>query len=238
MEIPIPVYKNPIVVFMGVPGVGKSVLAKQVAENLEFTVFSFNRYAMMMTMRRDINPISDKIRKFQAEGKPIDDPTKVEVVSNFFRCTMAKSKGLLFDAFPENLALMEKLKDIMPIKAVINLTTKEDILMEKFAGRRECTKCFISRSVYNVAKINKDGYDLDPLLPTKEKDKCDQCKGDLVQSDADKPEAVAERIKKYKDETASLEEYFRKQGILKDFECKKGVKDVPLLEAEIRKLIA
>ena len=131
---------------MGVPGVGKSVLAKQVAEKLEFTAFSFNQYAMMMTMRRDINPISDKIRKFQSEGKPIDDPTKVEVVSNFFRCTMAKSKGLLFDAFPENLALMEKLKDIMPIKAVINLTTKEDILMEKFAGCAYFVKRAIVRS--------------------------------------------------------------------------------------------
>ena len=227
-------YDQPLIMFMGIPGSGKSSLAKEIAEKLHLSVFSLEQYATVMTMRRDINPIADKIRKFKADNQPLDETTKIETLRNFFLQTVPEIKGIILDGFPENPAQVERLKETAKIKAVFNITGNEGIIIEKFGGRRECVRCHLA---YDISKISTDGYDLDPVLPTKDKTKCDRCGGDLGQVEADKPAAVAERIKKYRTEMAPLEEYFKKQGILKDFECKKGVKDAPLLQAEIQKIL-
>ena len=65
---------------------------------------------------------------------------------------------------------------------VFNFFLADDILIEKMAGRRECEKC---KMPYNVATIKKDGYDMDPLLPTKDPCKCDVCGGALIQKQDD-----------------------------------------------------
>ena len=43
---------------------------------------------------------------------------------------------------------------------IVNILLKEDILIEKLAGRRMCEFC---GNNYNVCSILKDGYDMEAL---------------------------------------------------------------------------
>ena len=58
------------------------------------------------------------------------------------------------------------------IDAVINFTLDENVLVEKLGGRRVCPSCGIA---YNLCEIHRDGYEMYPLLPKKDRNKCDKC---------------------------------------------------------------
>ena len=60
-----------------------------------------------------------------------------------------------------------------------------------------------------------------PMLP-KVEGKCDKCGGRLYQRADDKPEVIKERLENYNEETRPLIEYYRKRGILKDFQATAG----------------
>ena len=225
-------FTKPIVVFMGAPGVGKSTLAKKIGQELDIIDFSVPKFAESLLRRFSIDPMAGKIRKFRAENKPLDDNTIVEIVQYFLQ-EMPDMKGLILDGFPENLEQAKKFEAVAKITAVYNILNKEDILMEKFAGRRECPTC---HEVYNTAKINKDGYDIKPLLPSRNEKACDACGTAIKEQDEDKQASVVERLKAYHTKADPLYEYYKKQGILKDFESKRGVDDKTLLEPEIKKI--
>jgi len=64
--------------------------------------------------------------------------------------------------------------------------------MEKLMGRRVCPNC--NRN-YNVAHIDRDGYFMKALLPTKKLNYCDDCPDiHLVIRDDDKENIIAERL--------------------------------------------
>eukprot|EP00494_Astrolonche_serrata_P000649 UN00654 len=59
----------------------------------------------------------------------------------------------------------------MGVDFLTNLDLNRDVLVEKLAGRRVCPKT--GRS-YNIFELRRDGYDMDPLLPTKDPTRCDE----------------------------------------------------------------
>ena len=71
---------------------------------------------------------------------------------------------------------MNLYKQKFPIDLVLNIFLREDILVEKLAGRRVCDGCGEN---YNVCSIKTGGYDMDPLNPKKE-GVCDKCGGKLI----------------------------------------------------------
>ena len=58
-------------------------------------------------------------------------------------------------------------------------------------------------------------YHLIYIKPKKE-GVCDKCGGKLYQRKDDKPEAITERLKVYRNETEPLIDYYKEKGILAD----------------------
>ena len=229
------VYNKTMLILLGAPGVGKGTFGKRISKDFNMPIFSTGEYLRSMTGNKDdVSPLTERVRKIMSEGKLLDDETIIEIIQKRLKEDAPDAKGIIFDGFPRTIPQAEKLDTIGKIKAVINFMNKEEILIEKLAGRRECEKC---HEAYNIANIRKDGYEMDPLLPKNDQTKCDKCGGNLMHRSDDQPTAIAERLKLYYEKTAPLEGFYSKKGLVKTFEPKKGVTDYPWVKDEVEKII-
>lgn len=67
-------------------------------------------------------------------------------------------------------------------------------------GRRVCNTCGEN---YNIYSINKDGYDMEPLLP-KTEGICDKDGGKLIIRSDDNEDVISKRMKEYEEKTIPL----------------------------------
>jgi adenylate kinase len=74
-----------------------------------------------------------------------------------------------------------------------------------------------------------------PLLPKHGDPKTCECGCKLEQRKDDTEAVVRDRLTVYKNETQPLIGFYKKLGILRDFEVKKGLDDLPKLEAMLKK---
>src|SRR5262249_23587613 len=77
----------------------------------------------------------------------------------------------------------------------------EAMIIERLSGRLSCPKC---GAAYHAK-----------FTPPKVPGVCDVCGTTLVARPDDRPEAVAQRLREYHDQTATLLAYYQKAGVLK-----------------------
>ena len=112
------------------------------------------------------------------------------------------NNGFILDGFPRTINQAEEIAKAVKIDRVVNIQANDDIIIERLSRRRVCEKCgFI--------------YHLDFIKPKKD-GICDKCNGQLHQREDDKPKAVKERLKVYKEKTEPLINYYKEKGILVD----------------------
>lgn len=114
----------------------------------------------------------------------------------------------------------------MKIDVVLNLHLRQDILIRKLLGRRVCPSC---KKSFNVEDVNEDDYRMPPMLPQNhDPSTCDHCINTrLITREDDTREVIVKRQQIYEDQMHDIISYFESQGILRQFEPKKGVDDYP-----------
>lgn len=98
----------------------------------------------------------------------------------------------------------------MNVDLVVNFFNKEEVLIQKLAGRRICPAC---NKNFNIADVNTEcGYHMAPLLP--KGDDPTLCDNDehgpikLITRDDDKEEVIRERLELYKEQTLPLLDFY------------------------------
>ena len=217
-------YKKPMFVLLGAPGVGKGTYGKRLSKDWNMPIFSTGEYLRNL-LKTDKTELGNQIRDLVKAGKLVGDDIIMKIMERrLFKDENKKAKGIILDGFPRTVVQAEMLEKLGKVRAAMNFFLRDDILIEKLAGRRECDKCHIP---YNVATIKRDGYDMTPLLPKKDVNFCDACGGKLIQREDDTENVVRDRLNLYKQKTAPLEEYYKKKGVFFEFEPKRGVTDYP-----------
>lgn len=215
-------------VFFGAPGVGKGTYAQLMAKDLKLNQISTGdeirkilKNQAHASMSKDL---IEQIKKIVNSGGLVDDDIVFKILQEKLKEPESQN-GVILDGFPRTLAQLQKYDKLYPTHLVINLTLRNDVLVEKLMGRRTCVGCGKS---YNICSIKRDGYDMDPLNPKKE-GVCDKCSGKLVIRDDDKKEVIEARMKEYEAKTHPLLNEYSKKGVLMNFEAKRGVKDYAAL---------
>ncbi|HEX6418349.1 MAG TPA: nucleoside monophosphate kinase, partial [Acidimicrobiales bacterium] len=111
-------------------------------------------------------------------------------------------RGYILDGFPRTVAQAEALAEITaarPLDVVVDLDVPTDVVLERLAGRRVCEDCGAN---YSVDKPPKYGW------------VCDNCGGDVVQRDDDRPAAIGKRLAEYEANTAPLVAWYRERQLL------------------------
>jgi len=222
------------VIFFGAPGVGKGTYAGLMEKD-----FKFNKISTGDEIRKIIKGLApstmdpnliNEIKSIVNAGKLVSDDIVINIVKEKLK-EPESQRGVILDGFPRTVSQLHKYDQLFPIHLVVNLNLKWEILLEKLMGRRTCLEC---GRAYNLCNIQRDGYEMDPLIP--KPGDCDKCGGNpkLIVRDDDTEKVITERMKEYEAKTLPLLEEYRKKGVMVDFEVKRGVKDYPALKKIIQ----
>lgn len=193
-------------VLLGPPGSGKGTQGDLLSQRYGIPKISTGD---MLRRMRDDPALGPSIRGYQDSGGLVVDEILFPVVENRLRNPDCAG-GYIFDGFPRTLEQAKWLGE--RVDTVVSLGVPDSVLVERVRYRFTCEDC---GAIYNT-KLSKP----------KVEGKCgkEECCGELFQRPDDKPETVAERLKKYREKTEPLIDYYRKRGILK--ELKFGEEDV------------
>jgi Adenylate kinase (EC 2.7.4.3) len=202
------------IILMGPPGAGKGTQAKKIAEKYHIPHISTGD--MFRRAIAEGTEMGRKAKSFLDQGKLVPD----EVTSGIVRERLAEDdcqNGFLLDGYPRNLTQVKHLETILDelgkeLDCCIHIDVDHSLLMKRITGRRICRDCGAT-------------YHLE-FNPPKEDGVCDLCGGKLYQRSDDKEEKVQTRLEVYRDQTAPLLEYYRKQGILQNINGEQAIDQV------------
>jgi adenylate kinase len=193
-------------VLLGAPGVGKGTQAELLCKRLEACHLStgdvFRAAKTLAACER--TPSMTAALEYMKRGELVPDEIVLGVVRERVKC-LCCGGGFLLDGFPRTVAQAQALKEVMAEKgikldAVLDYQLPIEEIVSRLSGRRTCTKC---KAVFHVTG-----------RPPKKQGVCDQCGGELVQREDDRPESIKVRMEAYDKSTSPLTDFFRKEGLL------------------------
>ena len=187
------------IILLGPPGVGKGTVATKLSKKLNLP-----HIATGDMLRENVAKKTDlglKAKSYMDRGILVPDRVVIDMVKERIKRQDCK-KGFILDGFPRTIPQAEELEKTAQIDKVINLQAEDKIIAERLSRRRVCEKCGF---IYHLdfIKPNREGF-------------CDKCSGKLCQREDDKPAAIKERLKVYREKTEPLIGYYRNTGILVD----------------------
>ena len=186
------------IVLLGPPGIGKGTVAVKLSKKL-----SIPHIATGDMLRENVaekTRLGLKAKSFMDKGLLVPDNIVIEMIKERMKKADCKN-GFILDGFPRTINQAEEIKDTK-IDKVVNMQASDGVIVERLSRRRVCRKCDF---IYHLdfIKPNREGF-------------CDKCSGQLYQREDDKPKAIKERLKVYKEKTEPLINYYQEKGIIAD----------------------
>ena len=191
------------IVLLGPPGSGKGTQAKVLTDKLGVPQISTGD--MLRAAVAAGTPLGREAKAIMDRGSLVPD----SVIIGLVRERIARAdcrRGYILDGFPRTVAQAEALDGMLgelktPLACVLSLTVPPEDVVERIAGRRTCRGC---GKMYHIR-----------YSPTREAGRCDACGGETYQRDDDREETVRNRLRVYTEQTAPLESFYERQGLLK-----------------------
>lgn len=206
-------------VFLGCPGVGKGTYASRLS-----TLLSVPHIATGDLVREELNSGSNlgkQLADIVNQGQLVSDEIIISLLSKRLEAGEGKGEsGFILDGFPRTVRQAEILDEVTHIDLVVNLKLPESVLIEKCLARRICGECGKN---FNVASINvkgengHPGISMAPLLPPP------QCVSKLITRADDTEDVVKERLRVYNEKSEPVEDFYRGQGKLLEFDLPGGI---------------
>lgn len=191
-------------VLLGPPGSGKGTLAKRLSSELNIPHISTGD--ILREEAKLGTPLGKRVKLFMEKGELVPDKVILEVMKERLRKPDCQ-KGFLLDGFPRTMPQAQGLDDTLKestrsIDLVLKFEVSEDSVLKRLGGRLICSGCGADFNIYTK--------------PPRQDLVCDFCGSKLYQRPDDAKEVILNRLKVYKQETLPVEEYYNKQGKLRD----------------------
>jgi adenylate kinase len=201
-------------VLFGPPGAGKGTQAKFLSE--EFNIPHISTGDILRENVKKGTALGMKAKSYMDKGELVPDA----LLNDLVRARLAAPdtrKGFLLDGYPRTIPQAKALDEIMDdlnrkLDAVVNIDVGMNALVRRLSGRRICKGCGAS---YHVE-----------FNPSKVKDVCDTCAGELYQRADDREEAIKNRLAVYKKQTQPVLDYYKKKGVLIDIDGDREIEEV------------
>jgi adenylate kinase len=187
-------------VMLGRQGAGKGTQCVRLSRH--YVVPHISTGDMLRAAVREGTPLGRKADEIMHNGGLVPDDLMIDIVDERLDRDDTTSRGYILDGFPRTVGQAEALEKItasLPLDLVVDLEVPTEVVLERLSARRVCGDCGYN---YSVDKPPKYGW------------VCDNCGGDVVQRDDDKPEAISKRLAEYEANTAPLIEWYRERGLL------------------------
>lgn len=202
------------VVFLGPPGAGKGTQAETICKVKKIPHISSGN--LLREAVENGKETGVKAKTFIEKGQLVPD----EIVVDIIKDRIVKDdceKGFILDGFPRTLSQAKVLDEMLAklsnkLDLVFYFAVSEESVVNRLSGRRICGNCGANYHITFVPS-SKDGT-------------CDKCGGKLNKRADDKPETILERLKVYREQTESLIQYYKKNGVLREIACDANIEAI------------
>ncbi|MFH1787248.1 MAG: adenylate kinase [archaeon] len=189
-------------IFLGPPGSGKGTAASRVAP--KFGIPHISTGELFRQNIEQATEIGQKAKEFMDKGLLVPDEIVIEMLKQRIEQEDCK-KGFILDGFPRTIPQAEQLSEITEMDLIINMDVTEEVIIERLCSRICCSKC---GKIYNLRGMNP-----------KQEGVCDDCEGEIIQRDDDKPKVIQERLRVYRENTEPLIDFYKNKGNIIDIVC-------------------
>ncbi|MBD1400209.1 adenylate kinase [Pelovirga terrestris] len=201
-------------ILLGPPGAGKGT--QSVLLEKRFNIPQISTGDMLRAAVKASTPMGLAAKAYMDAGDLVPDSVVVGIVHERLQEPDC-ADGFILDGFPRTVpqadALNESLTQLTKgLDAVVSLQVNVSVLVERLTGRRTCKNC-------------GKGFHL-KFDPPAQDGSCSACSGELTQRDDDHEETIRRRMDTYHQQTAPLEDYYRRAGILLTVDGMSGIEDV------------
>ncbi len=196
-------------VIIGVQGSGKGTQATLLARDFDLVHLSIGD--MFRWHVQHHTKIGAQVRRTVAAGELVADDLVESVLEQ--RLAMHDwNYGFIVDGFPRNLRQAEFFLESYDIDSVIHLVMSDEEVARRVLARRLCSGCGLD---YNLMAHR-------PEVP----DRCDVCGAPLVARDDDHPEALAARLRDYREKTEPVIGLFRRKEFVVELDATNSVEAI------------
>src|SRR3989344_3475222 len=199
------------IVIFGSPGVGKGTLSDSLSAKYKVPHLSTGDI-----FRAEIKSGNSELIQYVEKGLLVPDSVVNKVIEKGLKQDSYRN-GFILDGYPRNADQAVFLDNALwkinkRVNIVINLVAPEEVIIERLAQRRMCSKC---GALYNLV-----------TMKPKKKDTCDNCGSPLIQRKDDEAATAKNRIRVYQQDTSPIIEYNKKKNLLADLDATKKPKEV------------
>ncbi len=193
-------------VLFGPPGAGKGTQAQLLRDRLGIEhVASGDLFRHHLSNGTELGEMA---RGYMNRGALVPDEVTIGMVIDRIG-QIGGGDGFMLDGFPRNTNQAQALESALGergqgIDRVIHIQVADDELIRRLSNRYICRAC--------QRPFTRDAATGAPP------ERCEDCPdgGDIYQRDDDTPEAVANRLTVYHQETAPVLDFYRERGLLAD----------------------
>ena len=203
-------------IIFGPPGAGKGTQSASITQKYQLAHISTGD--IFRENLKQNTSLGLEAKKFMDEGKLVPD----SVVNNMVKDKLEQvGEKFLLDGYPRTINQAEFLdENKIKIDFVLVLEVSDEEVLKRLSLRATCKKCGnVFHEIFSPSKI---------------KDVCDLCAGELYTRDDDKPEVIKKRLETYKKETEQLINYYDKQKKTLKID---GNPPIDMVTAEIFKIL-
>ena len=204
-------------IFLGPPGAGKGTVSQHFIQEVDIPQISTGDL-----LRDAVKAGSDlgiKAKGYMDTGELVPD----DLVIGLLQERIAKDdcqNGFILDGFPRTIPQAEALEAAnVRIDKVINFGLEDDVIVRRLSGRR------IHRETGKIYNVNPAG--IPPVPASMDPD-------ELLQRDDDKPEAIANRLVVYRNQTEPLIAFYDKRDLLATVDANMNLEPIT---AELKRIL-
>ena len=189
-------------VFLGPPGAGKGTIASKLADDQGIPHISTGD--IFRANIKNQTELGKRVKAILDSGELVPDELTIELVKDRLQQDDAQN-GYILDGFPRTIPQAEALDGFSNVNHVLHFVLPDEEVVRRLSGRRVHPG---SGRTYHVE------FD-----PPQVEGKDDVTGEALVTREDDQVDAVKNRLKVYRDQTAPLVDFYKKKELLIDIDA-------------------